>query len=107
MDTIDIALFISYGLTILAAAAAIIFPIVNSISQPQTLIKSGIGLGAILVVFLLSWAISGNEVSKEYAEFGVQEGLSKFIGGLLIMMYALIALALGGIVYTEISKAVK
>ncbi|UXP30857.1 hypothetical protein N6H18_10885 [Reichenbachiella agarivorans] len=107
MDTIDVALYISYTLTILAALAAIIFPLINSISDPKSMVKAGAGLAALVIVFLISWAISGSEVLPAYAEFEVGASLSKFIGGLLTMMYILTGLALGGIVYTEVSKAVK
>ncbi|MGL1885969.1 MAG: hypothetical protein OCD76_05595 [Reichenbachiella sp.] len=107
MDSIDVALYISYALTILAGLAAIVFPIINSISDPKSMAKAGAGLGALVVVFLFSWAISGSEVTAICMEFDVDAGLSKFIGGLLTMMYVLTGLALVGIVYTEISKVIK
>jgi hypothetical protein len=107
MDTIDIALYLSYALTILAGLAAIAFPLINSVGDPKTLTKSGIGLGALLLVFLISWAISGSEVTALYTEFEVGASLSKFIGGILIMMYVLTGIALGGILYTEVTKSMK
>ncbi|MCV9386793.1 hypothetical protein [Reichenbachiella ulvae] len=107
MDSIDVALYISYTLTILAGLAAIVFPIINSVNDPKSMAKAGAGLAALLVVFLISWAISGNEVTAAYLEFEVDAGLSKFIGGLLTMMYILTGVALLGIVYTEVSKAIK
>ncbi|MBU2913875.1 MULTISPECIES: hypothetical protein [Reichenbachiella] len=105
MDSIDVALYISYTLTILAGLAAIVFPIINSVSDPKSLVKAGAGLGALLVIFLISWAISGSDVTAAYAD--LSPSLSKFIGGLLTMMYVLTGLALVGIVYTEVSKAIK
>jgi len=108
MDSIDIFLYIAYALTILAAIAAIAFPIVNSMSEPKSLIKSGIGIGGLLVIFLISWVISGNEFTAYQAsEFGISASLSKFVGGMIIMMYLLIAVALGGILYTSFSKLKK
>ena len=107
MDSIDIALYISYTLTILAGLAAIVFPIINSVSDPKSMVKAGAGFGGLVVIFLVSWAISGSEVTATYMEKGVDEGLSQFVGGMLTMMYVLIIGALIGIVYTEVSKAVK
>jgi hypothetical protein len=107
MDSIDIALFLAYALTILAALAAVAFPIFNAVSDPKNLIKSGIGVGALLVIFLVSWAISDNEVTPLYIEKEVGADLSKFVGGLLTMMYVLTLGAIGGIIYTEVSKSIK
>lgn len=107
MDSIDVALYIAYALTILAGLAAIVFPIINSITDPKSMAKAGAGLGALVVVFLISWAISGSEVTAVYQEFEVDASLSKFIGGMLSMMYILTGIALVGIVYTEVSKAIK
>lgn len=107
MDSIDIALFLAYALTILAVVGAVAFPIFNAISDPKALIQSGIGVGALLVIFLVSWAISDNEVTSLYIEKGVGADLSKFVGGLLTMMYVLTIGAIGGIVYTEVSKTLK
>jgi len=107
MDSIDVALYIAYALTILAGIAAIVFPIINSVSDPKSMVKAGAGLVALVAVFGISWMLSGAEVTATYEEFKVGESLSKFIGGLIIMMYALVGLALGGIVYTEISKVIK
>jgi hypothetical protein len=107
MDSIDIALYASYILVLVAAVAAVVLPLIQSLGDPSSLIKSGIGLAALLVVFVIGYAISGNEVLPSYTEFNVDAGLSKFIGGLLTMMYILIFAAIAGIVYTEVSKSVQ
>lgn len=105
MDSIDIALYASYILVLVAAVAAVVLPLIQSLDDPSSLIKSGIGLAALVVVFLIGYAISGSEVLPSYAEFNVDAGLSKFIGGLLTMMYILIFVAIGGIIYTEVAKS--
>jgi hypothetical protein len=58
-------------------------------------------------MFLLGYLISGNEVLPSYIEFGVDAGLSKFIGGMIILVYLLAGIAIGGIIYSEISKSFK
>ena len=78
-----------------------------AVSDKKTLIKFGIGLGSILVLFFIAWLISGNEVNASYAEFGVDESLSKFIGGMLNLVYFLAGIAVIGIVASEFRKAFK
>ena len=41
------------------------------------------------------------------SEFGVDASLSKFIGGMLNLVYILAGLAVVGIIYSEISKSLK
>lgn len=105
MDSIDIFLYFSYALTIVATIASIAFPLVNAAGDPKSLIKSGAGVGALVVIFLVGWLISGNDYTAYQAsEFGITAGLSKFVGGLLIMMYILTGIAVVGIIYTAFSK---
>lgn len=104
---IDLMLWTAYGLIILCAAAAIILPTINALNDPGSLVKSGVGLGGLLLVFAISWAVSGNEVLRSYTEFGIDAGLSKFVGGVLTMMYLLAFIAIVGIVWSEISKVFK
>ena len=104
---IDFILYIGYALIIICTAAAIILPTISALDNPSTMVKSGIGLGGLVVVFLISWAISGDEVAASYTEFGIDAGLSKFVGGILTMMYLLGFIAIVGIVYTEVSKVFK
>jgi hypothetical protein len=99
---VDIGLYLSYILMVIAAIAAIVLPLIQSAGDPRSLMKSGLGLVAILVVFGIAYAISGNEVLPMYREFGVGEGGSKLIGGGLITVYLLAIIALLAIVYTEV-----
>ena len=104
---INIGLYVSYVLMGIAILSAIVLPLINSLDDTSSLIRAGIGVGIVLVLYLISWAISGNEVIDAYIKWDIGEGISKAIGGALIMMYMLFIVAIGGIIYTEISKAVK
>ena len=59
------------------------------------------------MLFLVAWLLSSSEVYSSYAEFGVDASLSKFIGGMLNLVYILAGLAVVGIVYSEVSKGLK
>ena len=107
MDFIDISLFIAYALTALAALAAIIFPAIHIANDPKQFVKTGAGIGSLVLIFVISWALAGAEVTEVYTKFNVGESTSKFIGGCLITMYVSLFVAVGGILYTEIVKAIK
>lgn len=107
MDSIDISLYIGYTLFLLAAGAAIIMPLINAAGNPKILVKSGIGVGVLILVFVIGYALSGNEVIPMYAERGVTSGLSKTVGGALIAFYILFIGAAIGVAYMEFSKFFK
>jgi NADH:ubiquinone oxidoreductase subunit 6 (subunit J) len=104
---VDIGLYISYILIFICAAAAIVLPLIKSAGDPKSLIKSGLGLVAILVVFGIAYALSSNEVTEQYRQFDVNAGESKLIGGGIITVYLLFFIALAAIVYTEVTSLVK
>lgn len=107
MDGFDIALYISYVLVLVAVAGSILLPLYNSLGNPSSLKTTAIGIGALILIFIISYFLSGNEVTDVYKEFDVDASGSKTIGGMLTMMYLLIGLAITGIIYTEISKIIK
>ncbi len=107
LDLVDIILYFGYGMVIIAAMLAIGFPLWIASKNPKSLVGTGIGLGSILVLFFVAWLLSSSEVYSSYAEFGVDETLSKFIGGMLNLVYILAGLAVFGIIYSEITKSLK
>ncbi|MDG2342569.1 MAG: hypothetical protein P8L24_05865 [Cytophagales bacterium] len=107
LDLVDVILYFGYGMVMVGAVLAIGFPLWIASKNPKSLVDTGIGLGSILVLFLIAWLISGSEVYSSYSEFGVDASLSKFIGGMLILVYMLVGLALSGIIYSEVTKSLK
>ncbi len=103
MDIIDVGLFLSYILILVCALAAVLIPLAQSFGDPKSLVKSGLGVGALVVVFLISYLVAGSETNGA----DITEGTSKLVGAGIISMYIFFFLALGGIVYTEISKFLK
>lgn len=104
---VDTGLFIGYGLLILTLAAAAILPLVNALRSPKDLGKSLMGLGVLVVLFLVAYGLAGGEVTARYTAVGITEGTSKIIGAGLTMFYIVFVLALVGIVFSEINKALK
>jgi len=107
MDTFDIFLYLAYTLVIVAAVIAIVMPLINALGDPKSLLMSGVGVLALVVVFIVGYAISGKEVTAVYTKFDVGPDLSKVVGGALIMTYIMGIGAILGIIYTEFLKIVK
>lgn len=104
---IDAGLYLSYVLLFVAIAVAIVFPLLYFIKHPGGLVKSLMGIGGLVVVFIICYLLSGSEVTAKYASLGVGAGSSKLIGAGLMMFYVTLVIALVGLVYSEISKALK
>ncbi|MHA7130938.1 hypothetical protein [Algoriphagus namhaensis] len=109
MDTYDILLYGSYLLIIVGAAVGILMPLIKSLDNPKSLLKTVVGIVGIAVLFFIAYSMSSNEVLPKFeAEpFNLTPGLSQTVGGVLITTYILAILALVGIVVTEFNKAIK
>jgi hypothetical protein len=104
---LDIGLYVLYTLLFVAVAAAVIFPIISSISNPSSLLKTGIGIGVVLVLFGLSYALAGSDLPPSAIAAGLSESSVKLISAGLIMFYIVLVLAVLALIYSEISKALK
>ena len=104
---VDTGLFIGYGLLILTLGAAVVLPLINALKSPKDLGKSFMGLGVLVVLFLVAYGLSGSKVTAEYSAAGITESTSKIIGAGLTMFYIVFVLALVGIAVSEINKALK
>ncbi|MDH5603791.1 MAG: hypothetical protein OEY51_07625 [Cyclobacteriaceae bacterium] len=103
---VDIGLWAATIMLVIAILAAIIMPIINSLNDPKSLMVSGAGILILAVIFLVSYAIAGDEVTANYITYNVTTpGMSKMIGGGLTMMFILFIITVVGVVFTEIYKA--
>ncbi|GHB34876.1 hypothetical protein [Mongoliitalea lutea] len=109
MDSIDIFLYVADILVIAGVIFAVVLPLIKSLDNPGSLLKTGVGVVALLVIFFIAYSMSGDEVAAKYAAdpFNLTPGMSKFVGGTLLTTYALFIIAIIGIVITEINKAIK
>lgn len=107
MDIIDIGLWLGYLLLIFAVGAAAVLPLMYAIKTPGAFVRSLYGVGALAVIFIVSYVISGSDVTQAQAAIGVSEFSSKMIGAGLIMFYISLVVAVIGMIYSEISKALK
>lgn len=109
MDTYDIMLYVSYALVGIGSVVSILLPLIKSLDDPKSLLKTGLSIVAILVLFFICYSISGNEVLPKFEgePFNLTPGMSQAVGGLMITTYVLTVVALLSILITEFSKAVK
>ena len=97
---VDVGLFLAYILTGLCVLVAIGMPLIKAFGDPDSLKKMGVGIGGLLVVFLVSYFTSSGEADGESSEATV-----KLVGAGIVTFYILAIAAVLGIVYTEIKKA--
>ena len=109
MDTYDIMLYATYVLAIVGTVLSIVMPLLKSLDDPKGLLKSGIGILGLVVLFFIAYSISGNEVLPKFegSPFNLTPGMSQTIGGLLIATYVLSVVTILSIVVAELFKAVK
>jgi len=107
MDSIDIGLYISFILLAVASASSVVMPLLHAIKHPAGMVKSLLGIGGLVVLFIVAYSLSGSELSSKAIALGVDESGSKMIGAGLILFYFVLLLSIVGVIYSEISKALK
>jgi hypothetical protein len=104
---VDAGLYVMYVLFAVAIVAALGLPVISAIKSPANVVKSLIGIGAMVVLFFVSYGISGGDVTAKQAALGVTETTSKMVGAGLTMFYIVMVTAVIGLIYSEINKAFK
>jgi hypothetical protein len=100
-------LYFGYFLFLVAVVALIILPAMNALKAPKELVKSGGAIGALVLIFIVAYALSGDEVTLKTAAMGTTPESSKMIGAGLIMLYVVFFVAMGGLIYSFVSKSMK
>jgi hypothetical protein len=96
-----------YALFVIGAATAIIFPIISMIKHPKAAKSAFIGVLALVLVFVLAYALAGDEMTEKYADFISGPDASRRVGTGLIAFYILAIGAVGVTVCSGISKLFK
>lgn len=101
----DVGLYIMYALFVIAVVSAIGLPIANLAKAPGGAVKSLYGIVALVVVFGIAYAVSDSTVQPQWAALGVTPGAVKLVGAGLIVFYVAMVVAIVGLIYSEINKA--
>lgn len=100
---INFGLYLTYFMIAIAAAAAVVFPVIFLVQDPKKAKGSLFGVIGLAVVFGISYAISGNELY-----IGLQDPtVSKLVGGGIIMFYLMFVVSILIAVYSEIARIFK
>jgi hypothetical protein len=104
---IDVGLYAAYALMIVGVVTAIVLPLMNILKSPGEIKKALYGIIGFVVLFGISYFLSGSNVTADQVAKGITEYTSKMVGAGLTMFYLVFAVAIIGLIYSEISKALK
>jgi uncharacterized membrane protein YuzA (DUF378 family) len=106
MDSlINIGIIITYIMIGFAALSAISFGVKKMLSNTKNAKKTLYTILGLIVVCILSYLIASDEILNSYEKYKISASESKNVGMGLIMFYILSALAVGAVLYSELSKA--
>ena len=106
-NAVSPGLYVGYILIGIALIAAIVLPLISALKNPSVLIKSGIALAVLLVIFAISYGIADSNVNSIAKTYGETPGSIRMIGAGLIMFYIVFILAAIGLIFSEVNKALK
>lgn len=98
-------LALSYILLIVSTVAAFSGTIINLITNPKKLMRSGIGVGVMLVIVLVSYLMSSDEVLDVYKN--VTPTGSKWSGAGLYTVYILLLGSVLAIIYSSVTRFIR
>lgn len=107
-DSIDLMLVWSYALIFLTIGLTIIMPLIGLLQDPKAALRSMIGLGAIVLVFGVSYALSSAEPIK-LASGAMMDNVTalRFSDTALYAMYISFSAVIVSILGSEIYKSFK
>ena len=97
----------SYLLVIIAALAAVVFPVIYLVQNPAKAKGALFSVAGLLVVFGISYLIASDEVLNSYEKYDIDGAVSRRVGMGLIAMYILGFGAVGAIIYSAVSRLIK
>ena len=101
---INIGIIITYIMIGFAALTAISFGVKKILSNTKNAKKTLITILGLVIVCIASYVFASDEVLQSYEKYKISASESKNVGMGLIMFYTLAILAVGAILYSELSK---
>lgn len=97
-------IIICYILLAVATLAAVVFPIIQFAQHPKNAKGALIGIGALIVVVGISYALSSD---NNPSNMEITAEAAKQVGTGLYAFYLLAAVAIVAVVYSEVAKLIK
>ncbi len=104
---IEFFLYFTYLLIGVAVVSAVVLPLISAAGNPKSLMRSGMGIIGLIVLFFIGYALSSGDLLPTAVESGVTSSGQKMIGGLIILTYILTVIAILGIAFSGLFKAFK
>jgi hypothetical protein len=101
---INIGIILTYLMVGVAALTAIGFGIKKMIANTENTKKTLYTIVGLIVVIVFSYLIASNEVLGSFEKYEITESTSKQVGMGLITFYILMFVAIGAVLYAELSK---
>ena len=101
---INIGIILTYIMIAIAAIAAIGFGIKKMIQKTNNAKKTLYSIGGLLVIILISYFMSSDEVLGSYEKYEITAATAKRVGMGLTTFYLLAIGAIGAVLYAELSK---
>jgi small-conductance mechanosensitive channel len=104
----SISLILAYTLLLVAIGFTVVASIGNMIQHPKSSVKMLIGIGAVLVIGLIGYAVSSGDVLDQWEKFGVTtSNQSKWIDAAWYLVYGALGISIVGILVSEFSGLFK
>lgn len=106
---VNVMLIYAYIIFAIALVLAVVFPVINIVSNPRGAMRTLIGLGAMIVIFGASYLLASDAPVPNPAENGffTNPAMLKLTDVGLYSAYAILAIAILVILWGEIRSAVK
>ena len=101
----ELCIIISYIMAAFAALVAIGFAIKKMMQKTNNAKKTLYSIGGLLVIILISYLMSSDEVLGSYEKYEITASTAKRVGMGLTTFYLLAIGAIGAVLYAELSKA--
>lgn len=105
----EYGLILSYIMVILACLGAVLAPLIYALTNdPKSLVKIGITLGVLVLVYFIGYLMADGTVYSRFIPNGVSTAShSQAIGGILIMTYLMMGIAIVGVLVNIVSGYLK
>jgi uncharacterized membrane protein YqjE len=98
-----IVCYIFFGITLVVSVG---MPIINAIKNPQGLVKALAGIVGLVILFAISYAFSGSEVSLKAAALGTTADSSRLIGAGMILFYFVLSISVILAIYSLVKDII-
>lgn len=105
---IDIALYVTYFMILVALVAALAFPLKYLVQHVSEAKGTFIGIGVMALILILGYVFASADYSfKGMEAFNITKGTVKMVGGGLNSFYMMLAVAIVATIYFEVVKFIK